>query len=283
VGYGLVSFYETAATGVATTVSSQGNGIYIPASPLTPLGSTYSDINGSFSFSTPLACSNANDYVYATAAGGNPGINALNPNLLMMAVIGSCSSFGASTDVLINEVTTVAAAYALSSFISITGTYTTGTGTANGAFNAASSGSNTTFLASNIYEVIPTFSSGLVTSASLSSSAAYSGGSDLVELSFDGNNDLMAVDDMANTLVFLPTLTTTYAAQSFAPCIPGSATACPVLGATTAFLGAPKYAAKADSAGTIWIGSRDNGSLIQIIGTAAPTWPLAAQKPGVMP
>jgi hypothetical protein len=136
VTYALVSFYETANTGVATATSASGNGIYIPATPLTALGSTYTDINSDFSFSTPLACANANDYVYVTAAGGNPGDNAINPNLLMMAAVGSCSSFGGSTNVFINELTTVAAAYALSGFTSISGTYTTGNGT-----NVSESGS----------------------------------------------------------------------------------------------------------------------------------------------
>jgi hypothetical protein len=144
IGYSLVSFYETANTGVATAISSVGNGIYVPGSPLTALGSTYTDINGNFNFFTPLACKNAYDYVYVTAAGGNPGNNAMNGDILLMAAVGSCSSFGASTDVTINELTTIAAAYALSSFISVSGSYTTGS-TSNTGIGPVYAGGYTTF------------------------------------------------------------------------------------------------------------------------------------------
>jgi hypothetical protein len=43
-------------------------------------------------------------------------------------------------------------------------------------------------------------------------------------------------------------------------------------------------APQVDSTGSVWINSPGNGQLIQIIGAAAPTWPLLADvKPGVMP
>jgi hypothetical protein len=144
--YSLVTLYETANTGVATAVSTSGNGIYIPSTPLTPLGSMFTDVKGGVHFSTPLACSNPNDYVYATAAGGNPGNNAINSDILLMATVGPCAYFGGSTNVEFNEVTTVAAAYALSGFTSITGSYTTSNDTALTADSTSStSDGNTNF------------------------------------------------------------------------------------------------------------------------------------------
>ncbi len=135
--YSKVSFYETAATGIATSNSSTvSGGVYVPATPLTPLGSTYTDINGNFKFGTALACTNSSDYVYAVASGGNSGAypGSLNPQILLMAAVSPCTTFGASTSIVVNELTTVAAAYALSGFTSITGSYTTTTaGYANAA------------------------------------------------------------------------------------------------------------------------------------------------------
>lgn len=119
-----VSFYETTSNGVAATGLYKG--YYAPATPLTALESTLSNASGSFPFSTALACVRSTDYVYATAAGGNSGANANNPQILLAAAVGSCSNFGASTSIVINELTTVAAAYALQGFSSVTGTYTAG-------------------------------------------------------------------------------------------------------------------------------------------------------------
>jgi hypothetical protein len=137
-----VSFYETAATGVAT------NGVYVPATPLTALGSTMSGANGSFNFATALSCSSSTDYVYAVASGGTAVTNsAVNPNILLMAAVGSCSGFGASTSVNINELTTIAAAYALSGFTSVSGSTVSVTGSATNYVTATQSGSSAAGLA----------------------------------------------------------------------------------------------------------------------------------------
>lgn len=115
IGGASVSFYATAPTGVAS------NGVYVPSTPLTPLGTTTTATSGEFSFSSTLSCSSPN-YVYAVASGGSAAGNAsTNPNIMLMAAVGPCSGLSASTYVEINEATTIAAAYALSGFISISG------------------------------------------------------------------------------------------------------------------------------------------------------------------
>gem|GEM_PF-5394078 len=56
------------------------------------------------------------DLVYLIATGGDTGAGA-NSSLELMAALGSCSNLTASTKIVVNEVTTVASAYALSAFI----------------------------------------------------------------------------------------------------------------------------------------------------------------------
>ena len=75
------------------------------------------DANGKFSISGDYSCTNATQ-VYITASGGNPGAGT-NSALTMAAALGSCSALlsgNGSIVITINELTTVAAAYALSPF-----------------------------------------------------------------------------------------------------------------------------------------------------------------------
>jgi hypothetical protein len=76
---------------------------------------------GAFSFPTANVSGNcvAGPTAYITASGGDPTgttTNNVNPSILLMAVVGPCSTTGSSTGVTVSEVTTVAAAYALSGF-----------------------------------------------------------------------------------------------------------------------------------------------------------------------
>ena len=113
-----VTLYSSAAnTGIA-------NGAYTGTA--TVLASTTSGAGGSFSFSGVTGCS-TNQLVYITASGGNNGAGT-NANTLTAAVLGfptntSCAGLPAFTNV--DEVTTVATAYAFSSFISLSGTNNT--------------------------------------------------------------------------------------------------------------------------------------------------------------
>lgn len=90
--------------------------------PATQLGtSVLTDSGGNFSFNSQTINCPAGQQAYITAASGNPGQTANNNNLLLMAAIGPCASLSQSTTIQINEATTIAAAYALNAFMSISG------------------------------------------------------------------------------------------------------------------------------------------------------------------
>lgn len=75
-----------------------------------------SDANGNFSITGQYTCPYASSQVYITATGGNSG-SGTNSNIAMMAPLGSCGNLTSSTFITINELTTVAGAYALSGFM----------------------------------------------------------------------------------------------------------------------------------------------------------------------
>jgi hypothetical protein len=98
-----LQLYEVGATGYASA-----------AKPLiTSTVTTQTD--GTFSITGDYTC-DAGSYVYITASGGIPAGSVANPALTLMAALGACSSLTSSTNIMINEVTTVAGAYALAQF-----------------------------------------------------------------------------------------------------------------------------------------------------------------------
>jgi len=82
----------------------------------TLLATTTTDSNGNFSITSSYTCPTTQQ-AYLVAAGGNPGQTGTvdNSAIFLVAALGSCSSLPSTSD--INEVTTVAAAYALSGFL----------------------------------------------------------------------------------------------------------------------------------------------------------------------
>jgi hypothetical protein len=66
----------------------------------------------------PGTLCSAPDYMYATVSGGNAG-GGTNNNILLMALVGPCTGSATTYQTDIDEVTTVAAAYALSGFTSV--------------------------------------------------------------------------------------------------------------------------------------------------------------------
>ena len=117
------------------TEGAGGNGT--AASPmLTEAVST--DANGNFSITAAYTCGEnsggspvtSSNQVYLVATGGDPGVGTSNPALTMVAALGPCSNLSASTYIVVNEMTTVAAAWALAPF-------------ATSALNIAASGTNT--------------------------------------------------------------------------------------------------------------------------------------------
>ncbi|MDE1163269.1 MAG: hypothetical protein PW792_15200 [Acidobacteriaceae bacterium] len=86
-------------------------------------GGVTADSSGAFSITGGYTCPTPQTQVYLSATGGNPGLGGTltpspNPNIALLAALGSCGNLSSSTHIVINEVTTVAAAYALAGFSS---------------------------------------------------------------------------------------------------------------------------------------------------------------------
>lgn len=98
------SLLNTSDSGVSTDGS--GNG-YVTT-----------DSNGDFAITGDYACP-ASNLVYLVSLGGNPGLppGTNNSALALMAALAPCSSLNSSSFININEISTVAAAAALSHFI----------------------------------------------------------------------------------------------------------------------------------------------------------------------
>jgi hypothetical protein len=80
------------------------------------LGSSVSsDANGSFSLGA-YTCPTPGTLTYITASGGNPGAGANNPNIMLAAALGACSTLTPSTFIWMDEVSTAATAYALGQY-----------------------------------------------------------------------------------------------------------------------------------------------------------------------
>jgi streptogramin lyase len=90
------------------------------------------DSNGNFNFS--FACPSPTAQMYVTSTGGNPG-GGTNTAIRLMALLGSCQSL--HTSATINELTTVAAAYAANAFIGPSGCSDCGGGLPQSVTNIA--------------------------------------------------------------------------------------------------------------------------------------------------
>jgi hypothetical protein len=77
------------------------------------------DANGNFVITGDWSCpvSPSPSYLYVLAVEGNPGAGSPNPNIALISALGPCSQVSASTNVVINELTTVASIWALSPFM----------------------------------------------------------------------------------------------------------------------------------------------------------------------
>ncbi len=113
VSFGHIALFAT--TSAAPTGSAAPGTLY--GNNLTPIATTTSDTNGNFSFTSGFACP-AGQQAYLVSTGGNPGLTATTDNsaIFLVAALGPCSGLGAVGIVTVNEVTTVAAAYALGGF-----------------------------------------------------------------------------------------------------------------------------------------------------------------------
>jgi len=88
------------------------------------------DATGSFTITGDYTCPTAATEVYLVGTGGNPGPGQpVNSSIALMAALGPCGNLSASTNVVINEITTVASVWALSPFM--TGIANIGTSATN--------------------------------------------------------------------------------------------------------------------------------------------------------
>lgn len=137
-------------SGATVTLYAAGTGT--TASAATVLYSTTSDAGGNFGFSsgsTPYyTCPTATTPVYVVASGGNPGLatGTNNAAISLMTALGACGNLTTSTFIQVNELTTVAAVYALKAYM--TGPANVGSTAANAtallaAFNVATELVNT--------------------------------------------------------------------------------------------------------------------------------------------
>ncbi len=78
------------------------------------------DVNGNYSITGDYTCPSAQTMVYLAAVGGNPGLAAGTNNaaLAEIALLGPCGNLRTYTFVTINELSTVAAVYAMQPFLS---------------------------------------------------------------------------------------------------------------------------------------------------------------------
>jgi streptogramin lyase len=132
-----ITLYAAGASGYGSTASSL----------LT--SSVASGTGGGFSITGFYTCPSASTQVYLVATGGNPGLGpgTDNTSLALMAGLGSCGNLTSATHVVINELTTVAAAYALAPFMATNSgapgaSLGTSTTNAQGLTNAFATASN---------------------------------------------------------------------------------------------------------------------------------------------
>jgi hypothetical protein len=117
--HGVVLAGTQAVAGAAVYLYAAGTSGYasasIPISSPNAATSIQSGTDGSFTIPAGYACPQPNSQLYLVATGGGVGSGVSNPNLALMTALGPCNNIS-STQVVINEVTTVASAAALQSF-----------------------------------------------------------------------------------------------------------------------------------------------------------------------
>ncbi len=81
------------------------------------------DSTGAFSVPAGYDCPSADSQIYLVARGGKPGpaASADNSSIALLTALGACNEAGSASPVVINEVTTAAAVYALAQFLSAGG------------------------------------------------------------------------------------------------------------------------------------------------------------------
>jgi hypothetical protein len=139
---GMVHGGQQPVTGASVKLYAPGTTGY--GSNGTLIASTTTDALGNFTIPRPYTCPSNSLPLIVVASGGNAGAGT-NNSITETAMVGPCSGLTASTYISISEVTTVAAAYALAPFASVTPSNTNvGTSSTNfqGLINAGAAAGN---------------------------------------------------------------------------------------------------------------------------------------------
>ncbi len=96
----------------------------------------YTGSDGGFSITDSYTCPTANPLTYLVATGGEPGTGVNNPAITLMAVLGSCNDLSSISFITIDEVTTIASAWALAPFLGSGAQVGTSSGNQQGLVNA---------------------------------------------------------------------------------------------------------------------------------------------------
>jgi hypothetical protein len=107
--------YAGAQPIVGASVSLYAAGTSGYASASSQLATTTTDKSGSFTVPASYTCPSPASQIYLVAKGGGVGSNAANASLALMTALGNCSNLS-SSPVVVNEVTSVASAYATAQF-----------------------------------------------------------------------------------------------------------------------------------------------------------------------
>jgi len=109
---GLVHGGQQPVSSSTVTLYAAGSGS--DGGAATALTSALTGSNGTFTFTPGYSCT-SNQQMYVVAIGGNSGYTN-NSQLSLMTALGPCSGLSSSTNISINELTTVAAVWALTNY-----------------------------------------------------------------------------------------------------------------------------------------------------------------------
>lgn len=134
-------------------------------------GYVLTDATGSFSIANNFTCPTASAPTYLVSVGGNTG-SGVNPKSVLMAALGSCGSIGPGTFIILNEVTSVAAVYALSGFMT-PGSNAVGTSSTNvtGLVNAFTTADNLASVTSGVALAVTPAGNGIVSERTINTLA----------------------------------------------------------------------------------------------------------------
>ncbi len=108
-------------SGAAVQLYASGNSGNGSASAALLTSATSTNSSGSFTIPAGYSCPSAQTPIYLIAKGGQAGAGSANSALWLMSALGPCNSITSGASFVMNEATTVAAVWALASFMSAGG------------------------------------------------------------------------------------------------------------------------------------------------------------------